>query len=356
MKIALISNMYPTKEFPVYGVFVKNTELLLNKFGIETIQKAVIKGRKNGIKKIFSYLLLFFKIVGIFLNSKTEIVYIHFPLQTSIIINFLRLFSNKKIVLNIHGSELNNASFFSNSFKKLLLNSDLIVVPSNFYKEKIKNSYKIDDNKIYVYPSGGIDRSIFKKIETKTLRENLNIKETDFVCTYISTITREKGWREIIELAVLLEHKKLNIKYLVIGNGDEEFKMKNKVKSYGLEKVFIFLDRQNQKSLNKYYSMSDVFIFPTHRESLGLVGIESLSCGTPVIASNIDATKEYIRNGINGYLFEKGDEKDLTKKVFSFYSLNDRKSFGTEAIKTAIEYDSTVCTKLFVNKLKELCH
>ena len=71
----------------------------------------------------------------------------------------------------------------------------------------------------------------------------------------------------------------------------------------------------NNHNLPKIFSNFDVLIFPTKRESLGLIGIEALACGIPVIASDIPIIKSYVKHNFNGLLFESENSRDLMNKI-----------------------------------------
>ena len=88
-------------------------------------------------------------------------------------------------------------------------------------------------------------------------------------------------------------------------------------------------------------------------ESLGLVGLESMACGVPIISSNIGGPSEYIIDGVNGYKFKAGNFNDLFSRVLEFLSLSDNEvsSLRMEAIKTSIEYDNKLVMKNLTNKL-----
>ena len=83
-------------------------------------------------------------------------------------------------------------------------------------------------------------------------------------------------------------------------------------------------------------------IFPTEREaeSLGLVGLEAMAVGVPVIAGNIGGPSSYVRDGENGYLFTPGDYKELVSKVNAYLVLDHglQKSMSSAAYKTACSY------------------
>ncbi|MGB1019131.1 MAG: glycosyltransferase family 4 protein [Chitinophagales bacterium] len=356
MKIALVSNMYPSKQDPVFGIFVKNTESLLAENGIQTISKAVIKGRKKSLGKILSYLKFYFDIFLVFLNPKVKLIYVHFPLQSSLILLVLKKLSNKKVILNIHGSELNKNSFFYKYFTNLLKISDFVIVPSTYYKNRLIDELNTDNSKIYIFPSGGINKEVFYPLNKTKIRNELNYNTNWFICSYISTITEQKGWKVYFEAAILMLEKGLNIKFLIVGNGDNEEVFYKLVKDSKFSDSFIFESRQQQQNLVKYFSASNVFIFPTYRkeESLGLVGLESMACGTPVIGSKLGAIQDYIKNGINGFLFEPKNPKDLAKKIEQFYNSDQKDNFSKEALKTAAKFDSKNCSFALAKKLKEL--
>jgi glycosyltransferase involved in cell wall biosynthesis len=100
----------------------------------------------------------------------------------------------------------------------------------------------------------------------------------------------------------------------------------------------------DQKKLFDIYNRIDILIFPTKREgeSLGLVALEAMACGTPVIASNFAAPKYYVIDGVNGYKFEISNVESLVFKIYSFYklSLNNKNKLSNSARKTAAKFSS----------------
>ena len=98
-------------------------------------------------------------------------------------------------------------------------------------------------------------------------------------------------------------------------------------------------------------------IFPTMLyESLGLVGIEAMACGCPVIGSNIGCLHEYIKDGITGFLFESGNSHELAERITYFYKLTDeqRNTMRIQAVKTAHQYDSDEISRMLISKMKEI--
>ena len=98
-------------------------------------------------------------------------------------------------------------------------------------------------------------------------------------------------------------------------------------------------------------------IFPTMLyESLGLVGLEAMACGCPVIGSNIGCLPEYIKDETTGFLFEPGNSHELANKIVDYYNLSDNQKdiMRMQAIKMAGKYDSDEISQRLVNKFKDI--
>ena len=81
-----------------------------------------------------------------------------------------------------------------------------------------------------------------------------------------------------------------------------------------------FIPSVTHTKLYEYYNRSDLLIVPSYYESFGLVALESMACSTPVIASNVGGLSVIIKSNYNGFLFEAGDEDNLSKIILSIYS------------------------------------
>lgn len=350
MKIFLVSNMYPNKEYPNYGVFVKNTEEILKSEGWE-IEKAVLFKSTNKMSKLFSYISHYLKILLKGLFGSYDVIYVHYAAHNALpLILLKKLKGNVSIYVNVHGSdvvpEVPSQEKFQPYVKKLLELSTKTITPSNYYKGLVTEKYGISSDKIFVFPSGGVNKKIFRKQEN--VAEIKDQMELDPKYRYIGFVGRldvGKGWEIFLE--AIRSAKKEGFmdgkKAIIVGNGSQREQYRQMVKEYGLDDDIVHYSLLPQEELSKIYNCLDLFCFPTTRkgESLGLVGLEAMACGVPVAGSKIGGLLDYIRDGRNGFLFDTGNSKELKDKIIKYFSLDeDKKEYmRKEAFSTAEEYE-----------------
>lgn len=349
IRLFLISNMYPSEENVRYGIFVKNFEgAIEDSF---EIKKVVLTKKYSFISKFFGYLKLYLKIALLYFQCrKNDIIYVHFPLHVApVLLPFWWL--NRKVVLNFHGSDL----IFDSAFKKILslvlipgLKKSDIVLPSNYYKEKLISRFDVSPSKLYVYPSGGINKTVFSPIQ--------QIENPNFVMGYVSNFIEGKGWRIFLDAIKQIKEQNAIDLFEIIMVGDGPDKQEAEDTLARMKVKYEIISNIPQKELAAIYNRMDVFIFPTYRESLGLVGLEAMACGIPVIASKTGGPMGYVEDGSNGFLFDKKDVEMLKEKILDFHALpqSEKDKMKNNAIITAKAYDSVVVNKQLRSFLNNL--
>lgn len=362
-KILLISNMYPSKEYPHYGVFVKNTEniLLENEFEVE---KSVLS-KKDGIsQKILGYISFYKQAIKMARECTYDAIYGHYISHSSIPILLIKRKNPKiKIIVNVHGNDIVPEDKKDEKFiifsKKLLNKSDVIIAPSEYFKNILKNNYNIEEERIVIYPSGGIDTKKFRPIEKKQAKEILDLDLKTNYIGFVSRLEIRKGWDTLLGAIKILDDKiEKNIKFLFVGDGKEREDFLNKIKQLHIEERILHMPFKSQNELSQIYNSLEIFCFPTYRksESLGLVGLEAMSCGSVVLASNMGGPKDYIKDGINGYLFEPQNSIQLADKIISILELNEseKNKIREEAIKTSKMFDENIVKDQLLNVFNKL--
>lgn len=350
-RLFLISNMYPSTENVRYGIFVKNFEEAVA--GFFQVKKVVLTKKYSLLSKFLGYLKLYFQIVQLYFKcKKNDLVYVHFPLHVAPALLPL-WWLNRKVLLNFHGSDL----IFNSPFKKVLslflkpgLKKSIIVLPSNYYRQKLIAKFNVSSSKLYVYPSGGINSKVFSP--------NLKNENSSFVIGFVSNFIEGKGWRIFLDaLKKIKEENSLtNFEIIMVGDGPDKQEITHVLAV--LDVKFKIISNISQKELAAIYNQMDVFVFPTYREeeSLGLVGLEAMACGIPVVASKTGGPMGYIDDNVNGFLFEKKNANMLREKILTFHALSQKQKdeMKRNALTTAQTYDSIAVNKKLVAFLKSL--
>ena len=106
------------------------------------------------------------------------------------------------------------------------------------------------------------------------------------------------------------------------GTGAEVVALNEMIADLGVQSIVTYHGALKQNELASRYGAMDAFIFPTHRESFGLVAVEALACGTPVLASDIRPVNEVVKNNVNGLLFAVRDEYSIARTIIEILTMD----------------------------------
>ncbi|MGQ9468773.1 MAG: glycosyltransferase [Nitrososphaerales archaeon] len=219
-----------------------------------------------------------------------------------------------------------------------LKRSDALIVPSKVIKDVlIEHGVEKD---IYLIPSGVDVRRFNPKINGEPIRELLGIKDGHLVL-YIGRLVKEKNLEVLIKAAPKVLEEFPRCKFIIAGIGPAADYYKNMVLEGNLKESFIFKGHLKDEILKHYYAASDVFVFPSKFETQGLVALEAMACGKPVVGADFLAIKEIVKNGYNGYLFNPDDPDDCAEKIIK--TIKERSIMSKNARQTALNYSVDRC-------------
>ena len=343
MKYLLVSNMFPSNNYPSYGVFVKNISENIKSFSNFENDFSVISGKPIGMfAKINKYCLFYLSTFLKALFFKYDFVYVHYISHSSLPILLVNIFKKQTIILNVHGGDVlkhDDVTNFTHYFKSLIAKwaincSDLVIVPSSSYKDFILNNFPVSGTKVKVYASGGVDIDIF---HPRSLYE----KSTSLKIGYVGRFEPVKGVLTLLESAKLLKSDGIRFSLSLTGSGSLKDKLIAEIDTHNLHDYVSIQEQVDQSSLADLYRGFDCLVFPSHNESLGLVGIEAMSCGCPVLGADISGIRNYLIDEYNGLLFEEGNSLDLKTKIINFMSRNNEElsRMSLSCIETATKYE-----------------
>lgn len=202
------------------------------------------------------------------------------------------------------------------SEKEIIKDCHRIIAPTEREKDYLINYYNASPETISIIPCG-VNLDIFRIIEKEIARNSLGFNGEGIIL-FVGRIVPIKG---IDKLFMALNHLENieRLRLLVIGGDkncqDEVNRLRRLSKSLKIESSVTFLGLVEQEKLPYFYSAADVCVFPSHYESFGLVALESLACGTPVVATDVGGIRSVVRDGETGYIVLDNVPQLLAEKI-----------------------------------------
>jgi D-inositol-3-phosphate glycosyltransferase len=218
---------------------------------------------------------------------------------------------------NLTGSTENASELRLTNEKKLAKLCDQIVVPTQKEKEYLRRYYDIPYDKIRIIPCG-VDFDRFKPQDKVSARRQLGFHADDRIVLYVGRYTPIKGLDRLFTAFRNLTH--LPHLQLVMVGGDGEHspmfrQLQSKAKALHIENRMMFAGRVDQETLPVYYSAADVLVVTSHYESFGLVALEALACGTPVVTTQVGAMEKIVKDDVTGYVATDSDPQYLAGRI-----------------------------------------
>ncbi|MGQ9626713.1 MAG: glycosyltransferase [Anaerolineae bacterium] len=207
-------------------------------------------------------------------------------------------------------------------------------------------------DKIKVIPCG-VDSSLFRPLPRAEARARLNLPDDRHLVLFVGRIEPLKGIDTLLQAISRLVQSSPSWKdrlHLYIIGGDflspgeegerQEFlRLRQLYAELGLSEQVSFLGAKEQEILPWYYSAADVVVMPSFYESFGMVALEAMACGTPVIASRVGGLAQLVQDGKTGFLVSPGDSASLADKLARLLQDDGlRAEMGAQASSQARQY------------------
>jgi D-inositol-3-phosphate glycosyltransferase len=187
--------------------------------------------------------------------------------------------------------------------KRVMDEADALIVSTAEERDDVVRLYQTPPHKIKIIPAG-VDLDLFNPADETQSKQVLGLDGKQ-VILYVGRIEPLKGIDILIRAFALLESagdKRLLIVGGSPGKDTELDRLRALTSQLCIEDSVTFTGAVKQTVLPLYYGAADVFVLPSYSESFGLVALEAMACGTPVVVSRVGGLKTFVKNGDNGYL------------------------------------------------------
>ncbi len=216
--------------------------------------------------------------------------------------------------------------------KELVRDCHRIIAATDKGKRELVSYYGASPETICVIPCG-VNLELFRHIDKEVARRNLGLNG-DSIILFVGRIDPLKGIDKLLMALPGLDIRN-NLKLLVIGGGEdsksEMERLQRLSQSLCIQDSVTFAGIVEQKELPLYYSAADVCVIPSYYESFGLVALESLACGTPIVATKVGCIESVVRQGQNGYMLKDNVPVRLADRIAALLSDSNRSADSIRA-------------------------
>jgi glycosyltransferase involved in cell wall biosynthesis len=283
----------------------------------------IVKNIKTSLPVILQlpFLLIseFFYSLVFFQNSNPDIIHAHWTLPQGLVGILAKKILKIPCVTSIHGSDIFGlSSALFKAFNTIVIRNSDVCTANSKATAGIARKLGRNDN-IKILPMG-VDTDNFQKThDIDSLKRKYKIKGPAIL--FVGRLIDWKGTAYLIEAMPEILLRFPTAKALIIGSGPLKENLLSLADSLALQEHVIFIGEVSHQELVPFYSMADIFVLPSivnekrETEGLGVVLLEAIACGLPVIGSDVGGIPDIIRNNETGLLCKQKDAQDLSTKI-----------------------------------------
>ena len=233
--------------------------------------------------------------------------------------------------------------------RQVLRRADRIIAATIAEITQLRFLYRAESRKLVIIPPG-VDTSHFYPIPADEAKQYLGLKPENRMALFVGRIEPLKGLDTLIQAMSCLDLREIHrpVHLAIIGGEpdvipedmtEEMTRLQKLCDDLCMGGMVVFLGKRGQDTLPYYYSAAEVVVMPSLYESFGMVALEAMACGTPVIASEVGGLGYLVQNDVTGYTIPDSDPAELCEKLASrLGDANLRESMGQRAAEYALDY------------------
>ena len=252
-----------------------------------------------------------------------------------------------------------------NEERQVLRRAERIIVATLAEMTQLRFLYRADSRKMTVIPPG-VDTSHFYPIPGDEAKQYIGLKSENRMVLFVGRIEPLKGIDTLIQAMSCLDLQGMHrpVHLAIIGGdvdvspeemSDEMARLQKMCDDLCMGGMVVFLGKRGQDTLPYYYSAAEVVVMPSLYESFGMVALEAMACGTPVIASEVGGLGYLVQNEITGYTIPDSEPDALCDKLsWLLGNAELRNQMGNSAAEYAANYAWSKIAAQIIDVYKEV--
>lgn len=237
---------------------------------------------------------------------------------------------NIPMASTIHATENGRNGGINNDMQRYIASAEWllsyeswkVIGCSSYMKNQISDLFKIPENKIWIIPNGVGSKVFNIEFDPIEFRKNY-AKVEEKIIFFVGRHVFEKGVQILIEGARGIIRENPNTKIVIAGQGPMTAEIKDRVFVMGLNDKFVFPGYLDEATKNKLYRVADVAVFPSLYEPFGIVALEAMAAGCPIVVSDTGGLSEIIKHKVNGLTMINGSANSLKDNVLELLKNNE---------------------------------
>ena len=255
------------------------------------------------------------KMAEVIQRENLDLLHVHYAIPHAVCAILAKQMSRKdvKIVTTLHGTDITVLGYdasLSDSIRFGIEESDIVTAVSHSLITETNDLIKPNKRIEAIY--NFVDERVYHKVSSNHLRNEYGVSPNEKVIIHVSNFRPVKRVQDVVKSFAKIVDK-IPAKLLLVGDGPEISLINRLVEELHIRNRVLFLGKQD--NLEELYSISDLMLLLSEKESFGLVALEAMACGVPVIGTNVGGIPEVISDGETGYICELGDIDSVVDKA-----------------------------------------
>jgi len=228
----------------------------------------------------------------------------------------VREFTGVPYVLVAHGIDAWRLS--SRSRKRALQKADLVLAVSRHTRDCLVQKIGLSANRVQILPNTfSPERFAIGAKSPRLLQKDGLASKTPVILTVcrLAGAERYKGYDQMIRALPRILSEAPDARYLLVGTGPDRGRIERLVAGLGVRNAVVFAGFVPDEELSEYYNLCDLFAMPSKAEGFGIVYLEALACGKPVLAGNKDGSRDAVNDGELGLLVDPDDTAAIASEI-----------------------------------------